>query len=154
MNVTNFRLIIYSKIFSRGFGWELRYQPILEMRFLRTLSIERPWVVSPCTWRLRSDHFLPIGAQSRLVMQFSALDWPADSGSELEGTVLVGGLVSMGVSVVPEASESGAGWLDVVLSLDSAPLPLTVSPTCNVHLKIETLKLSCNPWRLARLSSS
>lgn len=108
----------------------------------------------PALGRLRSDHFLPIGAQSRLVMQFSALDWPADSGSELEGTVLVGGLVSMGVSVVPEASESGAGWLDVVLSLDSAPLPLTVSPTCNVHLKIETLKLSCNPWRLARLSSS
>lgn len=70
------------------------------------------------------------------------MDW----GSELEGTVLVGGLVSMGVSVVPEASESGAGWLDdVVLSLDSAPLPLTVSPACNVHLKIETLKLSCNP---------
>lgn len=54
----------------------------------------------------------------------------------------------MGVSVVPEASESGAGWLDEVvlsLSLDSAPLPLTVSPACNVHLKIETLKLSCNP---------
>lgn len=58
--------------------------------------------------------------------------------------MLVGELVSMGVSDANEDSESGCGWLDdAELSLDSAPLPLTVSPARNVHLTIETLKLSC-----------
>lgn len=75
MNVTNFCLIIYSKSFFQRDLVEnyVINRRLIAMRFLSALSIERPWVVSPCTWRLRSDHFLPIGAQSRLAMQFSAL---------------------------------------------------------------------------------
>lgn len=159
MNVTNFRIIIYSKIFiSRGFCWELRYQRKVNWneifayalnwetlgRFgLRLEAEERP---------LSTDwSSIPISYAIFCVRLTCGLGFRAGRHSVGRRTSVHGRLLSRpwGFWVWRRLARRRSA----VIGLSTATTH-SLTCVCNVHLKIETLKLSCNPWRLARLSSS